>query len=108
MPPEPDPVLKHSRREAVVIGLAWLAATAYCCGYCYAFGYNRPGRALGVDDIRPVFGVPSWFLWGVIAPWVVCGLFTLGFAGFYMADDDLGKDHAAELESDIRGGGLDE
>jgi hypothetical protein len=35
-------------------------------------------------------------------------VFTFWFAGWYMADDDLGSDHAAELESDIREGGLDE
>jgi hypothetical protein len=52
--------------------------------------------------------MPSWFFWGVIVPWGVCALFTFWFAGFYMKDDDLGTDHAAELESDIREGGLDE
>ena len=49
-PPEPmtpDPVLRHARREAIIIGAAWLAATTYCCTYCYLFGYNRAGRPLG-------------------------------------------------------------
>jgi hypothetical protein len=103
-----DPVLKHARREAIIIGLAWLASTTYCCVYCYAFGYRRPGRPLGVDDIQPILGLPSWFLWGVIAPWLVCAAFTGWFAGFFMADDDLGADHSQELESDIREGGLHE
>ena len=75
MPPETDPVLKNSRREAIVIGLAWLAATIYCCGYSY-FGYNRAGQPLGVEDVHPIFGMPSWFFWGVIAPWAVCAVFT--------------------------------
>ena len=101
---EIDPVLKHSRREAIIIGLVWLAATTYCCAYSYWFGYDRPGRVLGLDDVRPVWGVPSWVFWGFLVPWLVCGLFTFWFAGFYMADDDLGSDHADELEGDIREG----
>lgn len=105
---EPDPVLKNSIREAVVIGVAWLAATVYSCAYSYAFGYRREGRVLGVNDIHPILGVPSWVVWGILAPWLVCALFTFWFAGFFMVDDDLGKDHSVELESDIREGGLHE
>lgn len=105
MPGETDPVLKNARREAVIIGLAWLASTVYSCGYSYAFGYKRAGWTPGVADIHPIFGVPSWVVWGVIAPWFVCGLFTLWFAGFSMTDDDLGEDRAVELETDIREGG---
>ena len=81
-------------------------ATTYCCAYSYWFGYDRPGRVLGPGDVKPVFGVPSWAFWGFLVPWIVCGLFTFWFAGFYMADDDLGRDHTGELESDIREGGL--
>lgn len=105
---EPDPVLTNSRREAVIIGLAWLAATAYTCIYSYLYGYIRPGRPLTVADIRPVLGMPSWVFWGIMAPWAACSLFTFWFAGFYMVDDDLGKDHTPELERDIREGGLHE
>jgi hypothetical protein len=108
VPHEPDPVLVNARREAVIIGLVWLASTIYTCIYCYLFGYIRPGRPLGPDDVKPVLGMPSWVFWGVMAPWAVCSVFTFWFAGFYMADDDLGKDHTPELESDIREGGLHE
>lgn len=103
-----DPVLKNSRREAIVIGLTWLAATTYCCGYCYAFGYRREGHMLGVADIHPIFGIPSWVIWGIFAPWLVCAVFTFWFGMGFMTDDDLGKDHTAELESDIREGSLHE
>ena len=108
MPRDTDPVLKNARREAVVIGFAWLASTAYSCAYCYAFGYIRPDRPLGPADVRPVFGMPSWVFWGIMAPWAVCAAFTLWFAGWRMADDELGTDHTPELESDIREGGLRE
>src|SRR5262249_44079857 len=102
-----DPLLRHSRREATIIGLVWAAATAFCCTYSYLFGYMRDGHALGKADVRPIFGMPSWVFWGYIVPWAVCGVFTFWFAGFYMKDDDLGADHAVELDRDIREGGAD-
>jgi hypothetical protein len=108
LPRDTDPALRNARREAIIIGLAWLASTVYSCGYCYAFGYITTAHARGVDEIQPILGMPSWFFWGVIVPWAACAVFTFGFAGFVMADDDLGKDHAAELEQDVREGGLHE
>jgi len=102
-----DPVLRHARREAWIIAASWLLATAYSCTYCYLYGYIRPGRALGPADVRPILGMPSWVFWGVLAPWAACAGFTVWFAGFFMTDDDLGKDHADELEADIREEGLD-
>lgn len=108
MPRPTDPVLKNSRREAIIIGVVWLAATTYCCTYCYLYGYIRDGRPLGPQDVHPVLGMPSWMFWGVMVPWGICALFTFWFAGFYMTDDDLGANHTSELESDIREGGLHE
>lgn len=102
MPPQDDPVLRSSRREALIIGAVWLASTVYCCAFSYAYGYPHHGHALGAEDVRPVLGVPWWFFWGVIAPWAVCAVFTFWFAGFFMTDDDLGPDHAAELDAEIR------
>ncbi len=102
-----DPVVRHSRREAIIIGLAWLAATLYCCFYSWLFGYGSPEHPLSKADVRPIWGVPSWVFWGYLVPWGVCALFTVWFAGFSMVDDDLGRDHSAELEGDIREGGLD-
>lgn len=100
--PIPDPTYRNARREAIVILCAWLASTLYCCAYAYLFGYDRAGRPLGVGDIRPVLGIPSWVFWGVMVPWLACSAFTVWFAGFRMADDDLGADLAAELDRDIR------
>jgi hypothetical protein len=107
-PPSTDPLLHHSRREAIVIGLVWLAATVYCCAYTYFFGYIREGHPLGRDDVRPILGIPSWVVWGYLVPWAICAVFTIWFAGWFVADDDLGSDHAIELETDIREGGLHE
>jgi hypothetical protein len=108
VPRDTDPVLKNARREAIIIGAAWLLATSYCCAYCYAFGYIREGRPLGPEDVHPILGMPSWVFWGIMAPWAACAAFTAWFAGFFMADDDLGADHTSELEGDIREGGVRE
>jgi hypothetical protein len=100
--PEDDPVLRHARREAWWIGGAWLTVTATVCATCYSLGYARAGWTPGVGDLRPILGIPRWFALGVVVPWVVSGLFIAWFAGSFMTDDDLGADHAAELEADIR------
>ncbi len=105
-PHHTDPLLRNSRREAIIIGLTWLAATTYCCAYSYFFGYIREGQQLTKADLNMIFGVPSWVVWGYLVPWVVCAVFTFWFAGWYVVDDDLGYDHTAELESDIREGGV--
>ena len=104
MPQSTDPVLKNAKREGLWISLSWLAATAYSCTYSYLFGYTTKERPLGVADVHPIFGMPSWVFWGIIVPWLACSVFTVWFAGFVMKDDDLGVDHAAELEADIREG----
>jgi hypothetical protein len=108
VPPDTDPVLKNARREAIIIGVVWFLAMFYCCAYCYAFGYIREGHPLGPRDVHPILGMPSWVFWGIMAPWAACGAFTAWFAGFFMADDDLGTDHTPELETDIREGGARE
>ena len=103
-PPDDDPVLRHARREALIILGVWAACTIYCCAYAYLFGYDRPGRPLGAAEVRPVLGVPSWIAWGVFLPWGLCFAFTAWFAGWMMVDDDLGSDHAADLGDEIREG----
>lgn len=104
-----DPVLRNARREGWIIGAIWLAATIYCCSYYHFFGMIPEGSDLETAKaaVRPIWGMPSWFFWGVLLPWGVCGIFTVVFAGFVMIDDDLGRDHASELESRIHERGTD-
>lgn len=97
-----DPVLSHARREAVSIAIVWLLATAATCSLCYWLGYERPGFQPGLDDIRPILGMPLWFAVGVILPWAACAAWTWWFVLFRMHEDDLGADHAAELNVDIQ------
>lgn len=101
-----DPTLRNTRREGWIIFSAWALATTYCCTYYYLFGLSRPGRLLGREDVHAIYGIPSWFVFGVLLPWGVCFVFTIIFAGFVMREDDLGIDHAADLEAEIHEGGL--
>ena len=41
--PRHRPRARHARREAIIIGVVWLASTVYCCAYCYWSGYIRAG-----------------------------------------------------------------
>ncbi len=100
--PRPDPVLQNSRREGLFILVIWLSAAVFTCLYCYINGYIRAGQELGAQDLKPILGIPRWFFWGVVVPWLLCGVISIVFAAFFMADDDLGDDHASELDTDIR------
>jgi hypothetical protein len=85
-PPE-DPVLKRSRREALIVFATWLCALTYTLGYCFAHGYGR-----NVEDLKYVWGFPDWVFWGIVVPWAVCIAFSWLFASVVMRDEDLGED----------------
>ncbi len=106
-PGREDPTLLNARREGWIIFSAWAAATAYCSIYYALFGYVSRDKTVTAADVNPTFGMPSWFFWGIMVPWVACGVFTAWFVGFVMVEDDLGRDHSAELEEEIREGGTD-
>jgi hypothetical protein len=84
MPNSPDPVLKHSRREAIVALTIWLCAMLYTVSYCSLFGYN-----LDQHEIQFVLGIPSWALWGIVLPWTLCLVASAWFAFGFMTDDSL-------------------
>jgi len=90
VPPE-DPVVKASRREALIaIGL-WLAAMLYTITYCYANGYGRP-----VESLTFVLWFPDWVFWGIVVPWGICILLSTVFAFCVMGDESLGEEIDAD------------
>jgi len=107
-PPPPssseDPVYKNGLKDARFGMAFWALATAFVCGSSWVLGYQQSGRRLTSADIRPIFGIPSWFFWSVVVPWVACSVICVVYAGFIMTDDDLGRDHTEELEQEIREG----
>ena len=82
-----DPVLRSSRREAIVVLILWLCALTYTVGYCSLFGYQR-----SLESLTFILGFPDWVFWGVIAPWAVCLVLSYWFSSFFMRDEDLGED----------------
>jgi hypothetical protein len=63
-------------------------------GYCYLFGYGRDPR-----DVRLIYGVPDWVLYGVVAPWTACTLFAWWYTFGLVSDDDLGSKLAFKLRN---------
>ncbi|QDV38144.1 hypothetical protein [Tautonia plasticadhaerens] len=111
--PDDDPVYLDSRREALVILLAWLACMIWTVSYCYVNGYTRHDRVAGEvsalvpdlgrfdrtpDSLGTPFGlgIPDWALWGIVVPWVACVGFSAWLCFAYMKDDpepmDRGED----------------
>jgi len=106
-PPETDPVLRHARREAIIIGLTWTGWRDHLLLCLFVLlGYDHPGHKLGKDDVKPILGVRCGSLErSVPGASARCSVLV---RGFYMADDDL----AATIRSSLKGtsarGALDE
>jgi hypothetical protein len=75
-----------SRHEAWFVVALWLLSCAYTVGYAALFGYRTEPQP------RLVFGMPSWVLYGIVAPWLVCTLVTCWFALRGIKDEDLGEE----------------
>lgn len=111
--PDDDPVYLDSRREALVILLAWAVCLVWTVSYCYVNGYTRHDRVPGEvsalvpdlerfdrtpDSLTTPFGlgIPDWALWGIVVPWVACVGFSAWLCFVYMKDDpeplDRGED----------------
>jgi hypothetical protein len=80
-------LLRHARREGLLIMGVWAVALTWTVAYSYMLGYGRDP-----ESVRLILGIPDWVFWSVVAPWGVCLLFTIWFCFGIMADDDLGRD----------------
>jgi uncharacterized protein DUF997 len=85
--PQPSPLLATARREGLIVMGVWLMVFVYTVGYCYRFGYNRD-----FADLTFVLGFPDWVFWGLVVPWGVCLVFSIGFACFVMQDAPIAVD----------------
>ena len=91
IPPQEDPVVTASRREAAAAFAMWLAAMTYTITYCYLHGYNR-----AVDTLTFVLWFPDWVFWGIVVPWGLCTIASVIFAFRVMGDESLGEDTEAD------------
>jgi hypothetical protein len=90
-PGKEQQLLRHARREGLVILAVWATALLWTVSVGYLLGYRRSAAAMTL-----VLGIPDWICWSVILPWVGCLLFSIWFCFRYMADDDLGQDPGEE------------
>jgi hypothetical protein len=86
-PGKEQQLLRHARREGLLIMAVWAACLVWSVGSAYLLGYHR-----NADDIRLILGMPDWVFWSVVLPWGLVLLFSVWFCFAYMADDDLGRD----------------
>ncbi len=85
-------ILRSSRREAYFTGAVWVLAGAYTVGYAGLFAYRD-----GTPEL--IAGVPSWVVWGVILPWIVCTVVTCWYAMCGIKDEDLGEEAGLGAEA---------
>lgn len=69
------------RREAIIAGALWVLFACWTIGACYVLGYNA-------EKVTFFHGIPTWILWGVLAPWVAATVANSLFAMYFMADDE--------------------
>jgi hypothetical protein len=93
MPPPParpgkeQQLLRHARRESLLIMTVWALALVWSTTAGWLLGYRRPADEMGL-----VLGMPDWVFWVVVLPWGLALLFSVWFCFAFMADDDLGQD----------------
>jgi hypothetical protein len=76
-----DPEYRAAVREALVILAIFVAALAYTIAFCYGLDHD-------VESVRLYWGIPGWVLWGIMAPWTVCVVFTGWFCFRFMKGHD--------------------
>lgn len=68
----------------------WVASCVYTLGYAALFAYRRAERP------EFLFGMPSWVVWGIVAPWFVVLGITVWYSLWVMKDEDLGPEGGLE------------
>lgn len=79
-----DPLVRSTRREAIVTAVIFTTALTYTVGYCATYGYGR-----SLESLTFIFGLPDWVFWGILAPWGVCTLLSCGLSVMFMRDEVL-------------------
>ncbi|MBL4883649.1 MAG: hypothetical protein JKY95_03805 [Planctomycetaceae bacterium] len=101
---EYDPAYLNALKELYVMIGIWGVSLVWTVGYCGLFAYQAPGST---QAIPVVWGIPTWVIWGIVLPWVTCGLLTAWFAMFYIKQDDadiLAEDFSPETPPTIKQG----
>jgi hypothetical protein len=86
-PGKEQQLLRHARREGILVMIVWAAALVWSVSAGYVLGYRR-----SADEMQLILGMPDWIFWAVVLPWGLILLFSVWFCFVFMADDDLGQD----------------
>ena len=86
-PGKEQQLLRHARREGILVMIVWAAALVWSVSAGYVLGYRR-----SADEMQLILGMPDWIFWAVGLPWGLILLFSVWFCFVFMADDDLGQD----------------
>lgn len=81
-------LLQSSLREAAVVAAVWILSCVYTVGYAALYAYRVEPQP------RLILGMPAWVVWGILAPWTVCLVFTCWFALRGIRDEELGEEDA--------------
>jgi len=87
MSSRPDPLVRSSLREAILVTGIWFTAMVWSITVCYRMGYNR-----NVEDLKLVFGFPDWIFWGIVVPWCACTIASCLFSAYFFREGYLGED----------------
>lgn len=91
-PPEKEQqLLRHARREGLLIMAVWAACLIWSMAVGYFMGYRRSAAEMSL-----ILGMPDWVFWSIVLPWALCLAFSVWFCFVFMADDDLGQDQDEE------------
>jgi hypothetical protein len=96
--PHPNPqvvLLRHARREALIVLAVWALFLAWVVGYSYLRGYIDVAEGSGArpaPEVETTAGLPQWVFYGIALPWLAATLFTIFFGWRLLRDDDLGPD----------------
>jgi len=86
-PDKEQQLLRHARREGLIIMMVWGACLVWSMVVGFFMGYRRSAA-----DISLILGMPDWVFWSVVLPWALCLTFSVWYCFVFMADDDLGQD----------------
>lgn len=79
-----DRVFLQSRRELIGILIIWVVLAVWVVGGAWFFAYDTPS-----DELKLVWGIPSWVFWSVGVPWMVANVSILWFCTCFMKDQSL-------------------
>jgi uncharacterized protein DUF997 len=86
-PDKEQQLLRHARREGLLIMALWAVCMIWSMTVGYFMGYRRTAAEMSL-----ILGIPDWIFWSVVVPWGLCLAFSVWFCFMFMADDDLGQD----------------